>query len=402
MPNIEIHIWYNPNIMQMIYDSNKKREFLISYYEKEDFAYRIDNERDTDIIYNIVQSQNKAETYVDDKKPELMRNFGIVSEISKKYTDAARYYLIAIDENNNYAMNNLAALYQKLERYTDAERYYLMAIDKNNINAVHNLALMYEDLEKYVEAERYYLIAIDKNDTYAMNNLASMYEDLERYTDAERYYLMSIEIETDDTDAGDVADSLAQMYDTQKKYTDAEYYYLMAIDKNNIGAINNLAAMYETLGRYTDAEKYYLQAIQHKSETSAYNLKRLYEQQHQYKDLFIINKKYNIDINDIVHKILKNKINIDLDLDTQKLLCGFDIHNEYTFKNMSFNTTDFCLFKIFKKIGVIPVNLSPNMYITYKLITSANFMDKISIVLKFKIPRVIWICICRKLFGNDL
>ena len=87
------------------------------------------------------------------------------------------------------------------------------------------------------------------------------------------------------------------------------------------------------------------------------------------------------------------------------MLRSFDIYNEQIFESdcqTPFNILDFYRFKIFKKLNIIPKCLTKDTYTNYRLITTRNFKIKISIVLKLKIPNVIWICICRKLFGNNL
>jgi TPR repeat protein len=53
--------------------------------------------------------------------------------------------------------------------YTSAKKYYLMAIEKGNSDAMYNLAFYYETNEKnYEMAIKYYLMAIEAGDTDAL------------------------------------------------------------------------------------------------------------------------------------------------------------------------------------------------------------------------------------------
>ena len=350
-------------------DLDIKRECLKTFYDKRDIDFRADD-KNIGIIYDVIK--NNAKMYIDDKNPELMWHFGMISKTYTNYDDAKRYCLVAIACNNVNAMNSLGLIYKQKRKYKKAEHYYLMAISHNHFKALNYLAIIYKKQEKYTKAEKYYLMAISHNDVKAMGNLPIMYEE-------------------------------------QGKYTEAEKYYLMAISHNNVRAMNNLAIMYKQQEKYTEAEKYYLMAISHNHVKAINSLRTMYINQNRYKDLFILNKKFDIDINDIVHKILTNKLKIDVA--AQKELRSFTMHNKYTFDNNNNNNnnnnnilsaSDLYRFKIFKKLNIIPETVTENTYVIYKLITSDDFMNQISSFLRIRIPRVIWICICRKLFGNNL
>jgi tetratricopeptide (TPR) repeat protein len=159
-------------------------------------------------------------------------------------------------KNDPVAMNNLGLVYHDQKKYDQAERYYLQAIDLGNINAMHNLGCMYEEIKKYDQAERYFLMAIEKGHINSMNDLGYMYGELKKYDQAERYYLMAIE-------KGDIyaMHSLGWLYKEIKKYDQAEQYYLMAVENGNINAMHNLGYMYKEIGKYDQAERYYLMTL---------------------------------------------------------------------------------------------------------------------------------------------
>jgi tetratricopeptide (TPR) repeat protein len=93
----------------------------------------------------------------------------------EKYSEAEKYYLLAIKNKNINAMYNLALLYQNEAKYLDSEKYYLLAIENGQIDSLYNLASLYNKQKKYELAEKYYLLAIDKGQIGALNNLAILY-----------------------------------------------------------------------------------------------------------------------------------------------------------------------------------------------------------------------------------
>ena len=84
-------------------------------------------------------------------------------EIEKNYSEAVKYYKMAIKLNHSNAMNNLAVYYDDIEKnYPEAVKYYKIAIKLNHSNAMCNLGLYYCRIEKnYPEAVKYYKMALD-------------------------------------------------------------------------------------------------------------------------------------------------------------------------------------------------------------------------------------------------
>jgi TPR repeat protein len=202
---------------------------------------------------NQIVCGNIAENYDD---PILANYCGLYYCKEKKYDQAERYYLMAIDKGHINSMNNLGYMYEEIKKYDPAERYYLMAIEKGHIGAMHSLGYMYKKIKKYDQAERYYLMAIENGCIDSMNNLGYMYRELKKYDQSERYLLMG-------TDKGDIdaMHNLGSLYKKLKKYDQAERYYLMATDKGDINAIHNLGLLYNKLKKYDQAERYYLMTL---------------------------------------------------------------------------------------------------------------------------------------------
>ena len=100
---------------------------------------------------------------------------GYIYAKQAKYDLAEKYYLMAIEKENDVAMYNLGNLYKNQAKYDLAEKYYLMAIEKEHINAMYNLGNLYNNQAKYDLAEKYWLMAIEKENISAMYNLSLMY-----------------------------------------------------------------------------------------------------------------------------------------------------------------------------------------------------------------------------------
>jgi hypothetical protein len=100
-----------------------------------DFQNLIDDERYEEasiLIKSIEQEDGAREFYL-----------GLMYQIQSIYSEAEKYYLIAIDKKYVSAIFNLAIIYSSQHRTEDAERYYLKAIDKGILDAMINLAILY-------------------------------------------------------------------------------------------------------------------------------------------------------------------------------------------------------------------------------------------------------------------
>ena len=165
--------------------------------------------------------------------PSYYRFIGIYYDtIEKNYSEAVKYYKMAISFGDSNAMFHLAMYYNDTEKnYSEAVRYYKMAISFGASTAMYNLALYYDDIEKnYPEVVRYYKMAISFGDYDAMYNLAVYYGNIEKnYPEAVRYYKMAISF----GDSGAML-GLAWCYkNIGKNYPEAVKYYKMAIENGH-------------------------------------------------------------------------------------------------------------------------------------------------------------------------
>ncbi|MBK8622697.1 MAG: tetratricopeptide repeat protein [Saprospiraceae bacterium] len=262
------------------------------------------------LAYKSLDDFSNAEKYyllaIEKGDVDALNNLALLYANQGREADAEKYYFLAIEKGSVSALYNLALLYYNQGREADAEKNYLLAIEKGSVESLYNLALLYQNQGKEANAEKYYLLAIEKGDVDALFNLALLYDNQGREADAEKNYLLAIEKgsvdalynlallydnQGEETDAekfylfaienGHVRalNNLALLYDNQGKEANAEKYFLLAIEKGDVDALNNLALLYANQGKETDAQKYYLLAIEKGSVDSLYNLALFYANQ---------------------------------------------------------------------------------------------------------------------------
>jgi TPR repeat protein len=168
---------------------------------------------------------------------------GLVYFEMRDYTNAEKYYLLAVEKGEINAMNNLGLHYEKNKKdYDNAEKYFLMAVEKGEINAMNNLGIYYEEIKKdYDNAEKYFLMAAERGNVMALSNLGLFYEKIKKeYAKAETYYLEAVE--KGDEDA---MFNLGNFYRAiRHDYPNSEKYYLLAIEKDDLDAMHNLPVLY--------------------------------------------------------------------------------------------------------------------------------------------------------------
>ncbi len=103
------------------------------------------------------------------------RIIGYIHYQKSSFSEAEKYYLMAIKKGDFDGLFNLANLYFDQGKMDEAEEYYLMAIEKGQVNALNNLANLYNDQGKIDEAEKYFLLAIEQGFQKALNNLLILY-----------------------------------------------------------------------------------------------------------------------------------------------------------------------------------------------------------------------------------
>jgi len=188
--------------MKLRRDDKFKRiiKFIVQHYNTINSSTMIEIQNNIHEIYDILIKNRLPRTCVG----YLYK--GMKCQIDKKYKNMLKYYLLAIDLNDDCAMNLLGYYYQYVEvNYDLMKKYYGMAINLNNKSAMNNLGYYYQYVEvNYDLMKKYYDMAINLNNKSAMNNLG--------------YYYQYVEVN----------------YDLMKKYYD------MAINLNNKSAMNNL------------------------------------------------------------------------------------------------------------------------------------------------------------------
>lgn len=195
----------------------------------------------------------------------------------KKYDDAEKAYLMAIQINSNdpdlWLM--LGNLYQyNLLNFEKAEKAYLKSIElkENLYDSWYNLGVLYTTLQKYEMAEKEYLKAIelDSNEGTVWNNLGALYGNhLRKYELSEQAYLKAVKINKKLVLPWVGLGNLYSNY--FHKYEEAEQAFKKAIDLDNCSFIswNNLGSLYhDKFHKYEEAEKAYLKAIEIGGKTS--------------------------------------------------------------------------------------------------------------------------------------
>jgi len=123
-----------------------------------------------DIYYDIFILDN-VDKYIDSDISEIINNIGMYYYLNKNYDYAIKYFLSAIEKNNDCAMNNLGDYYKNIKQnYPYAVHYYSMAIETNNNNSValDKLSYYYQINNNYEYVLYYYEIYL-KNVDYTNN-----------------------------------------------------------------------------------------------------------------------------------------------------------------------------------------------------------------------------------------
>lgn len=109
-----------------------------------------------------------------------MVNLAIKYEVMGKYTEAEKYYLMAIAKNNSVAMYYLAALYKRQKRKDSALKYYLMAANEYNRDARSEINDMLNNNFVYqlaLQAESY----LTPENTNKLNQILTQYVENREY-----------------------------------------------------------------------------------------------------------------------------------------------------------------------------------------------------------------------------
>ena len=236
-----------------LYDLTKE---LKKMYNEKDIQY---NENYIDTITDIFNNDNLNYDLTD---KNILNIIGLYYRYKiKNYDEMIKYYLMAIDLNDDKAMYNLARYYLRIRDFNEMKKYYLMAIELNNSGAMCRLAVYYEYFENnFDEMKIYYLMAIELNDVESMYYLAMYYQYVENNIDKmKKYLLMGIELNDSKTMYG-----LGHYYQYNEiNYDEMKKYYQMSAELKNINAINCLACYYSEIEQnYDKTKKYFLMSIE--------------------------------------------------------------------------------------------------------------------------------------------
>jgi tetratricopeptide (TPR) repeat protein len=179
--------------------------------------------------------------------------------IEKKYDQAEKKYLQAIDEGYDEAISGLIKVYRKTGRNDLAEKYLILSGELNQNRQCENyveVGDLYFSEKKYTAAERYYLKAIAENYPEGYVGLGKVYTERKKYKDAQKNFLIAIEKGSTTT----ANFGLGNLAVKQKKYHDAEKYFTKALQNDYMPAALALGEMFTQLGVSQRAE-YYLRIV---------------------------------------------------------------------------------------------------------------------------------------------
>lgn len=96
------------------------------------------------------------------------------------------------ENKNSLAMSNLACYYHDIGDFSNAVKYFLMAIENGNTDAMYYLAGHYEKLLDFENMTKYLLMSIENNNVRAMEELTKYYEKKYEFKHMIKYYSMAL------------------------------------------------------------------------------------------------------------------------------------------------------------------------------------------------------------------
>jgi hypothetical protein len=152
--------------------------------------------------------------------PILCRLSGLYFMSEKKYDQAERYYLMALEKEDDI-INNLGMLCYVQKKYDQAEQYFLMGVKKGNTTSMCNLGRLHTQQKKYDQAEKYFLMGVELEHTPSICGLGKLYYIQEKYDQAEQYFLMGVERGDEQSMCGleSLHSNKLQLYNTLTKAT---------------------------------------------------------------------------------------------------------------------------------------------------------------------------------------
>ena len=204
-----------------------------------------------------------------------------------------------------------------LKNYSNAEKYLLIIL-KNNNTAEFNyllgncLKLQEKNNEAIKAFER--AIELDSSFSEAYNNLANIQKKIGNFVDAQKNYEKSIKLNKNNLEA---YYNLANLFKTNKLYKDSlkNYEMVIKINPNFHDAYNNIGSIYSILGNFNKAKDYFIKAIK---------INKFFSE--PYKDYV---QASNITEEDEIFKLLKDLIDNETLQDDQKQTFYYSISKAY-------------------------------------------------------------------------
>ncbi len=306
-----------------------KYKYLNEFNKNYNIQFNIFNYTKNELfIINNILSKNNLDNIIDINSSNILRYIGLIYYYKYNNKDnAQKYYLMAIELNNNFAMNNYAILLEKENKIEEAKEYYLMAINLNNSNAMNNYANLLAKENKIEEAKEYYLMAIDLNNSNAMDGYANLLYNKNKIEEAKKYFLMAIDLNN-----SNAMNDYANLLYKENKIEEAKKYFLMAIDLNNSYSMNNYAVLLYKKNKIEEAKEYFLMAINLNNDNAMndyniieknelkkyYNLKKINNELTKNK-IFELEKKREIIVFNNKIKNLSIKKDCDICYESDKL-----------------------------------------------------------------------------------
>jgi tetratricopeptide (TPR) repeat protein len=183
---------------------------------------------------------------------------GLCLQLQKKFSEAIKYYKIAIQMNPNFsiAINNLGNTYHAMGDLKNAQSSFEKAIERNPklTFAICNLGNVKKDLNNFDEAIKYYKLALSIDDKLHIvhHNLGMAYQALGKFDESKKHFETTLKINPIFTRA-DRSLSMSLKYDINNSHLKSMENKIKNKSLNNFQKIE----LYFALGKaYEDIKNY--------------------------------------------------------------------------------------------------------------------------------------------------
>ncbi len=245
-------------------------------------------EIEAQIILNYFQAEDFVSGEIKAKK--LIKKFpnyqavynllGLCLQSQKKYSEAIKYYNIAIQNNPNFfiAINNLGLTYHNMGNLKNAQSYYERAIEINSrfTHPISNLANVKKELNNFEEAIKWYKRALSiDNKLYIVHyNLGMAYQALGKFDESKKQFELVLKINPKFTKA-DRSLSISLKYDIHNPHLKSMENKIKDKSLNNFEKIElyfGLGKAYEDMKDYKKSFENYILGNKIKRDTIKYQI----------------------------------------------------------------------------------------------------------------------------------